>query len=140
MTPKSRLDQVTTVPGENPAHRILRYQLAIRNRLRARWPPDVVDEVFSDIAAKILEGKFDAWDPAQGRFHHYLARSIDHAVKDFFRRRSHQTRHQVPFSEDLVPWDDVDAEFGQEILHEVLRQLSRYQQIRNLNRKAGGRW
>ena len=138
MTLKSRLDQITTVPGEKPTRRVLRYHLAIRNRLREHGPPEAVDEVYSDIVAKILEGKFDTWDPSKGKFHHFLAASIDHAVADFFRRR--QRRHEVPLPDTMASRDTVDAEFGQEVIHEVLRQLSRYQRMRNLGRKTGGRW
>jgi RNA polymerase sigma-70 factor (ECF subfamily) len=110
-----------------------RYQTAIRRYLLGITRDDTTaEELFQDFMVRVFEGRLGGFDAQQGKFRHYLKRSLSNLALDYWRRRK-----DLPLPEEgWQPADprpseiaELDAEFdrnlGAEIVRRALDQMGR---------------
>jgi DNA-directed RNA polymerase specialized sigma24 family protein len=84
---------------------VLRYATAVRRYLVALLrDDDRADEVTQAVLLRILQGAFDGWDPARGKFRWYLQRAVRNAALDAAR-----SAHAAALPTDL-PADGADPD------------------------------
>jgi RNA polymerase sigma factor (sigma-70 family) len=104
----SRLEAISTVQGlaADPRGLVLRYGRAIhRYAVRALKNEHDADDFCNRFCLQILEGKFQHWEPSQGRrFRDYLKKAVHNGMVDFWGRKKRRGNVEIRHPAELAAW------------------------------------